>query len=51
MWSFESDSTLADAIEGRLGRFPYSIAELFVRDYEKLEEDAVDLKVRIPTDI
>lgn len=47
MWTFESDSTLADAVEGRLGPFPFSIADLFVRNYEQLDEDEADVKVRI----
>lgn len=45
IWSYESDSTLEDAIDGRLGVFPQSLADLFVRNYERFDEEEVERKV------
>merc|ERR1711963_492007 len=46
VWSFESDSTLGDALEGSLGKFPESIADLFLGDgSRKLDSEKRDALV------
>lgn len=30
MWDFQSDSTLYDALEGALGKFPEDVADIFL---------------------
>ncbi|GMH32272.1 hypothetical protein BSKO_00106 [Bryopsis sp. KO-2023] len=45
VWSYESDSTLGDAVEGRLGKFPNAVADLFVRNYDDLDEEEGNYRV------
>lgn len=45
VWNFESDSTLGDALEGKLGPFPLCISDLFVRNQEKLNELEMQFRV------
>jgi len=46
VWQFESDSTLKDALDGTLGKFPGSIADLFVSgDIERYEAEDLDAMV------
>lgn len=45
VWDFESDSTLYDAIEGALGKFPADVSEIFLGSaaggYEESKRDAL----------
>lgn len=48
VWKFESDATLADAVEGKLGVFPECLeAYMLGKVNESLEEDKRDALVRL----
>lgn len=51
VWNFETDSTLADAIEGRLGAFPECISDLFLSNADRLDEDERDYRVHTNIDM
>ena len=45
VWDFETDATLGAAIEGRLGRFPECLSEIFLSNSTRLDDDERDYKV------
>lgn len=45
VWNYESDSTLAAAIEGRLGAFPECVSDLFLRNSESLPQEERNFRV------
>ena len=45
VWNFESDATLADAVEGPLGAFPDCIQEYILRNGSRMEQEERDIKV------
>lgn len=45
VWNFQSDSTLAAAIEGRLGQFPACLSEYYLQNPDRFDEDERDFKV------
>ena len=47
VWSFESDATLSDAVEGPLGSFPDCIQEYVLKNGSRMEEGERDIKVLV----